>query len=151
MKGAKQIFERNATSLIGEIRANLAYTGANATGKTRDSLEFTASDNQLQIKGDKSYDFVETGRRAGKMPPMQPILEWATARGLIQTESQGRSLVYLIRRSIAERGTVTVSQSKPRDIWTKIVDESTIDSIIDQIQGKALENLLDEFNIVFTK
>lgn len=151
MKGAKQIFDRNAVSLIGEIRANLASTGANATGKTRDSLEYTASDTQLQIKGDKSYDFVEVGRGAGKMPPFKPIYDWANARGLIQTESQGRSLVYAIRRSIALYGTKTISRDNPRDIWTKIADDKRIDSIIDQINVQAIENMINEFNVVFAK
>lgn len=151
MKGAKQIFDRNAVSLIGEIRANLSSTGANATGKTRDSLEHTATDFQLQIRGDQSYTYVEQGRGPGKMPPPKPIEEWAQARGLITSPSQGRSLVFLIRRSIAQRGTVTMSRQNPRDIWTRVVDERAIDTIIDQIQGQAVENMINEFNIVFAK
>lgn len=151
MKGAKQIFDRNAVSLIGEIRANLSSSNANATGKTRDSLEYSATDTQLQIKGDQSYTYVEEGRGPGKMPPRLPIEQWAQARGLITSPSQGRSLVFLIRRSIAERGTVTMSKNNPRDIWTRVVDEKAIDNIIAQIQDKALENMINELNIVFAK
>ena len=138
-------------SLISQIRQNLASTNANATGKTRDSLEYSATDVQLQVKGDKSYDFVEVGRGPGKMPPTKPIMEWATARGLITSPSQGRSLVYLIRRSIAEIGTKTMSREKPRDIWTRIVDDRAIDSIVEQIHELSLSNMLDELSISFAK
>ena len=149
MQGAKQVFERNAESLISQIRQNLASTNANATGKTRDSLEYTATDDRLQVKGDKSYDFVEVGRGAGKMPPVKPIMEWATARGLITSPSQGRSLVFLVRRSIAESGTKTMSREHPRDIWTRIVDDRAIDSIVGQIHELSLSKMLDDLNILW--
>ena len=67
----------------------------------------------LQVKatndGDLVYDiilndyltFIESGRRSGaKMPPVEPIVKWARARG-IPTDN---STIFLIRRAIARDG-----------------------------------------------
>ena len=82
--------------------------------------------NALQIKatndGDLVYDiilndylvYIENGRRKGaKMPPVEPIVNWARSRG-IPTDN---STIYLIRRAISRDGI------KPRPFMAYVMEE----------------------------
>ena len=85
--------------------------------KTKPPRNTIAPDSEiyknLQVKatndGDLVYDillndylvYIESGRRKGaKMPPVEPIIKWARARG-IPTDN---STIFLIRRAISRDG-----------------------------------------------
>ena len=124
----QDIFKAFNDSRIGEIKAALVLTGANATGKTSASLESRESNTKGEILGDKSFLFVETGRGKGKMPPKEPWELWMVARGIPLKKSYG------MRLSVALHGTTTVSRSNPRDIYSSVVTSDKVDKLIKQFE-----------------
>lgn len=140
----KDIFEREGIDIVKTIQSKLSTSGANATGKTSASLELEASDTRLTIQGAKSFLFVETGRRAGKRPPIAPIKEWAIAKGLVSDDKQARSLAFAIATKIGNEGTSTISETKPRDIYQTTITDERIANIYDEINGVFADKVLSE-------
>lgn len=140
----KDIFEREGIDIVRTIQSKLSSTGANATGKTSQSLEMEASDTRLTVTGAKSFLFVETGRRSGKRPPIAPIKEWAIAKGLVSDDKQARSLAFAIATKIGNEGTTTVSQTQPRDIYQTTITDERISNIYDEINGVFADKVLSE-------
>lgn len=83
-----------------------------ATGNSILGYGVTVKENGPLIQGSISavdyWDFIENGRSAGQMPPESPIRAWAEAKGILnsQSESEKRSIVFLIRRAIGRNGTI---------------------------------------------
>lgn len=70
----------------------------------------------IQLLLNDYVQYIESGRKAGsKLPPIQPIVQWAKKRG-IPTDN---STIFLIRRAIAEDGI------RPRPFMYKVLE--TID------------------------
>lgn len=64
------------------IIANIDNAGEKATGATQQSLRVDITDLTGTLYGRAYFATVETGRRPGKMPPVQTIKEWIEAKGL---------------------------------------------------------------------
>lgn len=58
-------------------------------------------------------EYVDKGRRSGKMPPVEPIINWCKRHGIDYTNS----IVYAIRKTIGEEGI------KPRPFLDKVFKE----------------------------
>lgn len=103
--------------------------------------------NALQIKatnnGDLVYDiilndylvYIENGRRKGaKMPPVEPIVNWARQKG-IPTDN---STIYLIRRAISRDGI------KPRPFMAYVMEE------VDRIWERGLADKIFDIIMEYT-
>lgn len=81
------------------------------------SLEVIANNNQDDLVfGFMLNDYVtyvESGRRKGKMPPVEPIVNWCKRHNIDYTNS----VVYAIRKVIGEEGI------RPRPFLDKIFEE----------------------------
>lgn len=145
----KSIFERELSNVVTDIQNKLSSSGANATGKTRDSLRYEATDSRGILFGGKSFAFVEEGRGPGRRPPTKPLFDWVLAKGIESDEKKVKGIAYAIAAKIASQGTSTVSKNKPRDIYTSIVDDRRVKSITEQIRGvyadKVLSDIVKEF------
>lgn len=99
----------------------------NASYKLLNSVETTVKRGDdtftVVINLEPYWIYVENGRKAGKFPPIDKILEWirikpitpySDSRGRIPTEE---SLAFLISRKIAEQGT------EPRRVLAETVEE----------------------------
>lgn len=93
-----------ATHVIEIVKSVFIAKGKNATGQTLASLRADVTFEidkaiELDIFGDKTFEYIEQGRRAGaKMPPEGVLLNWMQARGIPE------SAEYAIRKSIAQNG-----------------------------------------------
>lgn len=67
-------------------------------------LEVIADDNEgdlvFGIILNDYVEYVESGRRSGKMPPLQPIEDWCKRHGI----PTNNSVLYAIRKMIGEEG-----------------------------------------------
>lgn len=101
---AKELYKRKLTD-----------KGINASYKLLNSVETTVKRNDdefiVTINLEPYWYYVENGRKAGRFPPIDKILEWirikpvipySDSRGRLPTEEQ---LAFLISRKIAEQGT----------------------------------------------
>ena len=87
----------------------------NASYKLLNSVETTVKRNDdtftVTINLEDYWYYVENGRKAGRFPPIDKILEWIRIKPVIPyTDSRGRlpteeQLAFLISRKIAEQGT----------------------------------------------
>ena len=89
--------------------------GINASYKLLNSVETVVRRNDdtitVTINLEDYWYYVENGRKAGRFPPIDKILEWIRVKPVIPyTDSRGRlpteeQLAFLISRKIAEQGT----------------------------------------------
>jgi hypothetical protein len=91
-------------SIIKTIETTFDRFNKNATGGTiqslRQAITFEVSKPiELDILGDKTFEYIEQGRPAGsKLPPQGALLGWMRARGI------NLAAEFPIRRAIAENG-----------------------------------------------
>lgn len=101
---AKEVYKRK----LMEKDINASYTLLNSVETTvkRNDDVFTVS-----ISLEDYWYYVENGRKPGRFPPIDKILEWIKVKPVIPyTDSRGRlpteeQLAFLIARKIAEQGT----------------------------------------------
>ena len=113
---AKELYKRKLTD-----------KGINASYKLLNSVETTVKRNDdefiVSINLEDYWIFVENGRKPGRFPPIDKILEWirikpvipySDSRGRLPTEEQ---LAFLIARKIAEQGT------EPKNVLAETITE----------------------------
>ena len=96
-------------------KRKLTDKGINASYKLLNSVETVVRRNDdeftVTINLEDYWYYVENGRKAGRFPPIDKILEWIRVKPVIPySDSRGRlpteeSLAFLISRKIAEQGT----------------------------------------------
>jgi hypothetical protein len=81
--------------------------GYNASGRLQRSVSASVSD-ELAPTGTlyalSYWRWVGNGRGPGKMPPLDRLRQWALDKGLAQTDSEARSMAYVIAKNIAKDG-----------------------------------------------
>lgn len=114
----------------------LAYDakGMRASGKFADSLEvIQQSANKIQLWGEDYAQQLETGRLAGRFPPIAPIEQWIKDKGIasrIEGQITVSSLAFLIARKIAREG------------W-KREGYGGVELISDVITNERMQNIID--------
>lgn len=145
------ILQQYGNSAVEQIRANLASTGTNATGKTSRSLRYEvivqANTVTLKVIGKPFFTVVETGRKATPQydkPSKEfvaSIMEWAKAKGV-------PGAAYAIAKSIHQKGTKLHRSGGREDIYSSVVNDTLIDKISKDLMDKfAKEYLKNAVNI----
>lgn len=117
-----------ALEVLNNAKERLQQGGQRVTSKLFNSGKVVQSDTKSEFEvvfGDMGQEvsyayYVEFGRRAGKMPPIDYITEWVVKKGLADTyniktrkrtnrdkvfDYRAMSIAFLIARSIAKKGT----------------------------------------------
>lgn len=141
---------RNALELArDDIRANLATTGTNASGRTSASLEVTVGDNTATLWGRQAFGTVETGRRGGRVPRgfRHIIYDWMQDKGVHATITGNRSqrsadmsMAYLIARKIQREGSSLYRRGGREDIYSNVLP-ATISTIREQISDIYIQTI----------
>ena len=108
-------------------KRKLTDNGINASYKLLNSVETVVRRNDdtftVTINLEDYWYYVENGRKAGRFPPIDKILEWIRVKPVIPySDSRGRlpteeQLAFLIARKIANEGT------EGRNVLFETVDE----------------------------
>lgn len=140
-----------ADKILTLYRQALQNKGIDASG----TLSQTAS-STIEIDGTKLiislnlepyWKYVEYGRRAGKMPPIDAIARWITIKPIVPNPINGRvpdtrQLAFLIARKIGRDG---IEGRKP---ITEMVYSDTVETMLNDIKsaivGQLKEQLLNE-------
>lgn len=140
-----------ADKILTLYRQALQNKGIDASG----TLSQTAS-STIEIDGTKLiislnlepyWKYVEYGRRAGKMPPIDAIARWITIKPIVPNPTNGRvpdtrQLAFLIARKIGREG---IEGRKP---ITEMVYSDTVETMLNDIKsaivGQLKEQLLNE-------
>lgn len=139
------VMEEMAIAIRNEYQDNLIRNDRIASGDLLNNIEYEITRDDftvtIYVKMRDYWYYVENGRKAGKWPPIQNILDWIkikpvlprpNAEGKLPTPQQ---LAFLIARKIGEEGTEgTQDLRKATDtIWDTFEDRlyEAIDADVD--------------------
>jgi hypothetical protein len=116
--GILRIVQNWGNELIAQMQNRLRANKTNASSSLSQSIEpqikqASADNIRLTILMEDYWQYVEEGRRAGKMPPIKNIYEWIRNKRPIQQKiaqspdriAATKSLAYVIARKIGQKGT----------------------------------------------
>lgn len=103
---------KGAMHVIADAKENLRQNKSVVEGLLRASGKVQKFDDETMDMGffDTSNEghgyayYVEYGRRAGKFPPVDVIVEWAKKKFRIKDERESQSIGFVIARRIAKQG-----------------------------------------------
>lgn len=139
-KAAMAGLEKGGMGIIADAQVNLRENGSVVTGLLRQSgkvqkvddetLDVGFFDTTNQHSGYALY--VEYGRRAGKFPPLDELVQWARKKFRLK-EKDAKSVGFLIARKIAKEG------SKPHPFFQPAVkknEQSILRAVRDAVRKK---------------
>lgn len=115
--GLLRVVQNWGNQLAQEMRINLRKNRTNASASLDGSIAAvpTPIGNGFSIKVEMEdyWKYVEDGRKAGKMPPIQSIYEWIQNKRSVQSKIKNaknritatKSLAFVIARKIGAKGT----------------------------------------------
>lgn len=120
MADIQTILNREFTTTALDIKRNIDRKDVSASGNLSRSLRILSRRNSAKLFAASYYDYVEYGvGPTGNFKAYPFVYEWLQYQkyGLRwQTESERRSLAYLITRKRAELGSYQYRQGRPADI-----------------------------------
>ena len=117
-------------ALIDDIKMRLIQEGKVSSGRLLNSLSYntiqTIEGWTIEILAEKYLEFVDKGRKPGKMPPIGDIQKWVIQKPVKFVGKTDSQTAFIIAKSIGRRGIV------PTNIIQKSIDKvlSNIENII---------------------
>ena len=147
-----EVLDEYGRAVKDMYQENLVYDNAVASGELLNSVKYILQHNQSSYEVSLSlldyWKYLENGRKAGKFPPINKILDWIRVKPVIPRPYNGKlpteqQLAFLISRKIALHGT------KPRDILKLTLDEINEEYFvkISDALAKDVEEDIDNFLI----
>jgi hypothetical protein len=136
---------------IGFITRILAENDKQVTGNLIRSLDFKVISDVnglfLEILAAPYFQYVDKGRKPGKMPPSGPIKKWVERRGIVIKGQTSAQTAFVIARSIGKKGI------KPLNITNKLIDNiiKNKNTIIKAGVIKDIEQLINKMIINLNK
>lgn len=133
-----QVLQEYANEVVDTYKNELHKDGHKATGKLISSVHhiFTINSNSIQVdlSLEDYWKYVEKGRKAGKMPPINKILDWIKIKPVIPRPFNGKlptqkQLAYLISRKIGREGIeagneLTNTLQKTNNKWLQRIEDA---------------------------
>lgn len=104
------------------------------------NMQVDADDKGGDLSGDAHWYFTVHGRRPGKQPPSNKILDWIQSRGISADGIKDSSLAFLIARKIGRVGTDIYLGKRPGMALEQIIKHNN-----EQFAGDLREKYLEEF------
>lgn len=117
-------------ALIDEIKMRLIQEGKISSGRLLNSLSYNTIQSiegwTIEILAEKYLEFVDRGRKPGKMPPIGDIQKWVIQKPVKFIGKTDSQTAFIIAKSIGKKGIV------PTNIIQKSIDKviSNIENII---------------------
>lgn len=108
-----EVLNKYGQLLVEEYKSRLDSENITASSKLKNSVKYILNVNDADIELNLSlahyWKYVDNGRKAGKWPPIDKIIEWIKVKPIIPDNRFGRlptekQLAYLIGRKIYEKG-----------------------------------------------
>ena len=116
--------------------------GMRSSGKFSDSLRIEVKKDSATLFGENYSQQLETGRKAGKFPPIDSVKQWILDKGVFNKAIQDiglSSLAFLIARKISRMGWKRQGYGGV-ELISDVVNESRWQKIIDQVgEGITIE------------
>ncbi len=135
-----EILNKAGVLAVQGIKDSFDDKRLNDTGEGKNSISYQVAGNTLIIEGLARVLFLEFGRKAGQMPPIEPIQEWAERKlGVSSDESKG--IAFAIAKKIAKEGT---------NIFTDRAKGLQIELTIDMMNNILLEEITKSLSLEIT-
>lgn len=121
-----------ADETISIIQGNMSSTGTNASGDTSKSLKRESGKESVKVTGKAFIFVVETGRKPGKMPPVNELVKWLES-GKASFTGKIESVAWAISKTIAKHGSSLFRKGGREDIITPALDDKRIDQLTSDI------------------
>lgn len=143
-----------AKQLSDDLRKSATSKGVVATKELRSSIDPTQvkpipDGLEVSIIMSPQWKYAEKGRKSGKRPPIRPIEEWITAKGIQPKPKKGqttlewrKSLAFAISRKIGKSGTIKRFQYKGSRFIAEVLTPDYIAIIANhlaEMQGKKIQ------------
>lgn len=132
---SSQILSKEFEALKDDLIKAYDAKGMRASGKFADSLEVKVNGLNAQLWGEDYAQQLETGRRAGRFPPMDAIEQWIKDKGIasrIEGQISVKSLAFLIARKIAREGWKREGHGGV-ELISDVITDIRIQKIIDEV------------------
>jgi hypothetical protein len=132
---SSQVLSKEFEALKADLIKSYDAKGMRASGKFADSLEVRVDGLKAQLWGESYAQQLETGRQAGKFPPIDAIKQWIVDKGIanrIEGQISISSLAFLIARKIAREGWKR-EQHGGVELISEVITEQRIQKIIDEV------------------
>lgn len=132
---SSKILSREFENLKKDLIIAYDAKGMRASGKFADTLEVQVTGLTAKLFGEDYSQQLETGRKAGRFPPINAIEQWIKDKGIanrIQGEISISSLAFLIARKIARNGWKREEHGGVQLI-SEVVTDARIQKIIDEV------------------
>ncbi len=132
------VLARFGQKLQEDLRQSLDDKNKNASGNLRQSIQavptvsFKDGIYTYTLAMADYYEFVDEGRKAGKMPPIESLVKWVRAKsafgGLEVNESKDvRGVAFGIAKNIAKFGI------KPSYFFTNVIDDGRLEQLTEDL------------------
>lgn len=153
-----QVLQEYANEVVDTYKNELHKDGHKATGKLISSVHhiFTINSNSIQVdlSLEDYWKYVEKGRKAGKMPPINKILDWIKIKPVIPRPFNGKlptqkQLAYLISRKIGREGIeagneLTNTLQKTNNKWLQRIEDALDKDLGNLVEREVLISLYDK-------
>ena len=137
MIDTNKILTSTGQKLVSDLKEEFDKKDLNFTNKAKNSLSFSVSNNKLKIDGLMRIIVLNSGRKPGTFPPIEPILDWVRGKLGISDEKEARSVAFVIARKISQSGT---------DILTDRAKGLQIDLLVDKITTDMHDEFSNQLN-----
>lgn len=134
----EEVFEDIQKALLADLKkATLAVMkkrGVKASSDLSKSVEWVEEDNVFTLMAEDYFQWVDSGRKKGIMPPPQDLIPWMKKNNI--TPSAGMTyaqLSFIIARAIKINGIKAKNYITPiEDVGTDIISEELADAISEE-------------------
>lgn len=131
--------------LVEQLTLELIRQDHKASGKLIQGLGYHVLQDstgwELVVTSQEDYaQYVELGRRQGKMPPVQVIIDWVRRKGLETGEKQIVNAAWAISKGIAKNGTRAEFQGINKRNFIENTINDTRRSVNEQISAASVKN-----------
>lgn len=102
--------------------------------------EFTAEDGVVKVTDESvtlftpsHIQFAKYGRGPGKLPPIEPLVDWVKKRGIVTNLKEARGTAWAIAKSISKKGTKNYVPNAPNALTEAI--EAEFDNYTVRLSG----------------
>ena len=130
----KDIIQQQCDEFIRRVRHNMERADLVVSGEMSRSLTTRdVTEEGGKVEAHPYFRVLETGRKPGKFPPSENILEWVRLKGIAERWNMSESsAAYLVARSIAKNGSTLYRKGGRTDIFSNEID-STVSELADEI------------------
>lgn len=127
------------------LTRELLREGKNSSGRLIRSIDFRLVEDaeiiKLEIMAEKYLEFVDKGRRAGSYPPIRPLIDWVSIKGLPINAAYG------IQKNIYKFGI------PPTNIIQRVVQEFETSPTLkrkyeDEVVNSIIKNINEQYNTI---